>query len=125
MISDFKSATIKCPIKCFWDVDRFPRIRQYRHFTSTCFHKLSNLVCTSVLPKTIELLVIYSDISVLAETYSELINKQIKILAKKPPPPPPPTPAVFLGKSVLKMCRKFTGEHTCESVISIKLQQLY
>ena len=89
------------------------------HFTSTCFHKLSNLVCTFVLPKAIELLVIYSDISVLAETYSELINKQIKILAKNSPP------VVFLGKSVLKMCRKFTVEHTCESVISIKLQQLY
>ena len=56
------------------------------HFTSTCFHKLSNLVCTFVLPKAIELLVIYSDISVLAETYSELINKQIKILAKNSPP---------------------------------------
>ena len=27
-------------------------------------------------------------------------------------------PEVFLGKSVLKICSKFTGEHTCRSVIS-------
>ena len=27
---------------------------------------------------------------------------------------------VFLGKSVLKMCSKFTGEHPCKSMISIK-----
>ena len=31
-------------------------------------------------------------------------------------------PEVFLGKAVLKICSKFTGEHTCRSVISIKLQ---
>ena len=31
-------------------------------------------------------------------------------------------PEVFLGKSVLKMCSKFTGEHPCRSAISIKLQ---
>ena len=29
---------------------------------------------------------------------------------------------VFLGKGVLKICSKFTGEHTCRSVISINLQ---
>ena len=29
---------------------------------------------------------------------------------------------VFLQKSVLKICSKFTGEHPCRSVISIKLQ---
>ena len=31
-------------------------------------------------------------------------------------------PKVFLGKGVLKICSKFTGEHSCRSVISIKLQ---
>ena len=31
-------------------------------------------------------------------------------------------PEVFLRKSVLKICSKFTGEHPCQSVISIKLQ---
>ena len=31
-------------------------------------------------------------------------------------------PKVFLGKGVLKKCSKFTGEHSCRSVISIKLQ---
>ena len=31
------------------------------------------------------------------------------------------SPEVFLGKSVLKICSKFTGEQTCRSVISIKL----
>ena len=28
---------------------------------------------------------------------------------------------VFLGKGVLKICSKFTGEHPCRSVISVKL----
>ena len=31
-------------------------------------------------------------------------------------------PEVFIGKGVLKICSKFTGEHPCRSVISIKLQ---
>ena len=30
-------------------------------------------------------------------------------------------PEVFLGKGVLKICSKFTGEYPCRSVISIKL----
>ena len=30
-------------------------------------------------------------------------------------------PEVFLRKGVLKICSKFTGEHPCRSVISIKL----
>ena len=29
---------------------------------------------------------------------------------------------VFLGKGVLRICSKFTGEHQCQSVISIKLR---
>ena len=31
-------------------------------------------------------------------------------------------PKVFWGKVVLKICSKFSGEHPCRSVISIKLQ---
>ena len=31
-------------------------------------------------------------------------------------------PEVLLGKLFLKMCSKFTGEHPCRRVISIKLQ---
>ena len=31
-------------------------------------------------------------------------------------------PEVFLGKSILKTCTQFTGEHPCRSVILIKLQ---
>ena len=31
-------------------------------------------------------------------------------------------PEVFLGKGILKICRKSTGEHSCHRVISIKLQ---
>ena len=31
-------------------------------------------------------------------------------------------PEVFLRKGVLRICSKFTGEHLCRSVISIKLQ---
>ena len=30
-------------------------------------------------------------------------------------------PEVFLGNGVLKICSKFTGEHPCQSVISIKI----
>ena len=29
---------------------------------------------------------------------------------------------MFLGKGVLKICSKFTGEHPCRSAISVKLQ---
>ena len=32
---------------------------------------------------------------------------------------------MFLGKGVLKICSKFTGEHPCRSVISIKLQSSF
>ena len=31
-------------------------------------------------------------------------------------------PELIFGKSVLKICSKFTGEHPCQSVILIKLQ---
>ena len=31
-------------------------------------------------------------------------------------------PEVFLGKGVVKICSKLTGEHPCQSVILIKLQ---
>ena len=31
-------------------------------------------------------------------------------------------PEVFLRKGILKICRKFTEEHPCQSAISIKLQ---
>ena len=34
-------------------------------------------------------------------------------------------PEVFLGKGVLKICSKFTGEHPCRSVISRKLQSSF
>ena len=29
---------------------------------------------------------------------------------------------MFLGKGVLEICNKFTGDHPCRSVISIKFQ---
>ena len=31
----------------------------------------------------------------------------------------------FLGKGVMKICSKFTGEHPCRSAISIKLQSKF
>ena len=31
-------------------------------------------------------------------------------------------PGIFLRNGVLKICCKFTGEHPCQSAISIKLQ---
>ena len=33
-------------------------------------------------------------------------------------------PKVFLRKSVLKICSKFTEEHPCQIAISIKLQSI-
>ena len=32
------------------------------------------------------------------------------------------SPEVLLGKGVLKICSKFTGDYSCRSAISIKLQ---
>ena len=32
------------------------------------------------------------------------------------------SPYLFLGKGVLKICSRFTGEHSCRTMISIKLQ---
>ena len=47
-------------------------------------------------------------------------------LHKKNPPQPLTVrispPQVFLGTGLLKICNKFTGEHPCRSVFSIKLQ---
>ena len=34
-------------------------------------------------------------------------------------------PEVFLGKGVLKICSKFTGDRPCESAISIKLLHIF
>ena len=34
-------------------------------------------------------------------------------------------PEVFLWKGVLKICCKFTGEHPCRSMISVKLQSSF
>ena len=34
-------------------------------------------------------------------------------------------PQVFLRKGVLKICSKFTGEHPCRSVISVKLLHIF
>ena len=34
-------------------------------------------------------------------------------------------PEVFLGKGVLKICSRFTGEHSCRITISINLQSSF
>ena len=34
-------------------------------------------------------------------------------------------PEVFIEKGILKICRKFTGEHLRQSVISIKLESIF
>ena len=34
-------------------------------------------------------------------------------------------PDVFLGKCILKICSKLTGEHPCQTAISIKLQSTF
>ena len=33
-------------------------------------------------------------------------------------------PEVYLGKGIMKICCKFTAEHPCRSVISIKLHKV-
>ena len=49
--------------------------------------------------------------------YSEPITLEYRITLKCSE-----TAEVLLGKSVRKICSKFTGENPCRSVISIKLQ---
>ena len=53
---------------------------------------------------------------------NDLRQSYVKTLRSSPP-------ELFLGKGVLKTCSKFTGEHPCQSVVSIKLlcvvKQLY
>ena len=44
------------------------------------------------------------------------------LIPQQQPAPRSSPPEVFLGKGVLKICSKFTGEHPCRSAISIKLQ---
>ena len=44
---------------------------------------------------------------------SNTIQRQMKFRSKPP--------ELFLGKGVLKICSKFTGEYPCRSVISVKL----
>ena len=46
----------------------------------------------------------------------ELIIEEIKKQGQKQPP------RGVLSKSVLKICSKFTGEHPCRSIISMKLK---
>ena len=46
----------------------------------------------------------------------------IMIISKKKKNDRSSHPEVFLGKGVLKIWSKFTGEHPCRSVISVKLQ---
>ena len=53
---------------------------------------------------------------------NDLRQSYVKTLRSSPP-------EVFLGKDVLKTCCKFTGEHPCQNMVSIKLlcvvKQLY
>ena len=50
--------------------------------------------------------------------YFQLINTKSGIYTSS-------HPKVFLGKGVLKICSKFTGEHSCRGVISIKLHSIF
>ena len=50
--------------------------------------------------------------------YCCLCNSDLKLKLIKDRSSPP---EVFLQKGILKICIKFTGEHPCRSVISIKL----
>ena len=50
--------------------------------------------------------------------YCCLCNSDLKLKLIKDRSSPP---EVFLQKGILKICSKFTGEHPCRSVISIKL----
>ena len=53
----------------------------------------------------------------LSETsYWPFLYSSIQIINRTSPP------EVFIGKDVVKICSKFTGEHPCRNAISIKLQ---
>ena len=52
----------------------------------------------------------------LQKVSSNLPNKLLQWFFRSSPP------EALLGKGVLKICSKFSGEHPCQSVISIKLQ---
>ena len=58
-----------------------------------------------------------------ASGYLGLENDLPKNLSKNVPKNRSSHPEVFLGKSILKIWSKFTGEHPCQSAISIKLQR--
>ena len=49
------------------------------------------------------------------QSHMQMIVVQVQLLRNS-------FPEVFLGKGVLKICSKFTGEHPCRNVFSIKLQ---
>ena len=51
--------------------------------------------------------------------YTEAVEKKVLLIKNNRGS----YPKVFLGKGVLKICSKFTGEHPCRSAISIKLQR--
>ena len=52
----------------------------------------------------------------LQKVSSDLPNKSLQWFFRSIPP------EALLGKGVLKICSKFSGEHPCQSMISIKLQ---
>ena len=72
--------------------------------------KWSCLYYVSIRPRTNGLLILLSYLGLSSFTLSCLTLKY-----RSSPP------EVFLGKAVLKICSKFTGEHPCRSAISIKL----
>ena len=56
-----------------------------------------------------------NNIKLNSESIFLFLWKQLGLFRSSPP-------EVFLRKGVLKICSKFTGEHPCRSVISIKFQ---
>ena len=60
-----------------------------------------------------EHLVIYANL-VFRDVLIQIIDQIIVVMTISSPPD------MFLRKGVLKICSKFTGEHPCRNVISIK-----
>ena len=103
---------------------------QIRSFLRTWSHLLKKslmenfIFCTMPLP--VRLILTISLPTYLLTALNE--SKISKLLPPKPKKKPSEyffrssRPEVYLRKAVLKICSKFTGEHSFESVISIKLQ---
>ena len=97
---------------CFWTWERIREIRQIERFSAIgimLVHYLVYLFLFSIVltEKCKSIKAIKDDL------YHKVIGTKCSGNFRSIPP------VVFLGKGVLKICSKFTGEHPCRSAISV------